>query len=675
MALKYEYSGWDDSQDSDAPSAEEILDNLSDELLNSGNLQQALQNLLQRGPGSAQSDQMQGLRDLLQQLRQMRRDQLDKYDLGSVIENINQTVEDILELEKNTLNESINDQSVGNNTDNDENAEFQSILENIATKKQNFLDQLPPDTAGQIQSLKNYEFLNQQAQNEFNNLLEQLKSSAASSYFKDTSELIDNLSEDKISELKDMIKELNDMLVEKMRGGNPDFESFMQKFGDMFGNSPPESLEELIAGMHEQMNAMNSIMESLSPEQQMELEDLLSNQLGDDELDAEFKELVQNLNFLGPKGNRETRYPFRGSEDLTLDSAMSVISEMQNINALERALENAQRSGDLEQIDLEQIQDLLGGEAVDIIENLKKLLETLEDAGYLRKDGDKWELTPRGTRTIGQNALVEIYRQLKNQKIGNHPIPESGRHGERLEESKPYEFGDPFHLDMRKTIMNAIEREGTTSTPVNLNPDDFEIFRSELVTQTSTVLMVDLSWSMALRGSFLAAKKVTLALENLIRAQYPRDNLYIIGFSNYARELASHELPYVRWDESVVGTNMHHALIIAERLLAKHRGGTRQILMISDGEPTAHLENGRSQFSYPPSPITIRETLKMVKRLSQQEVTINTFMLDSNYYLKEFVNQLARLNGGRVFYTTPDQLGEYILVDYVQHKRKKLNGR
>ena len=161
----------------------------------------------------------------------------------------------------------------------------------------------------------------------------------------------------------------------------------------------------------------------------------------------------------------------------------------------------------------------------------------------------------------------------------------------------------------------------------------------------------------------------------MIRAQYPRDNLYIIGFSNYARELASHELPYVRWDESVVGTNMHHALIIAERLLAKHRGGTRQILMISDGEPTAHLENGRSQFSYPPSPITIRETLKMVKRLSQQEVTINTFMLDSNYYLKEFVNQLARLNGGRVFYTTPDQLGEYILVDYVQHKRKKINGR
>jgi uncharacterized protein with von Willebrand factor type A (vWA) domain len=227
---------------------------------------------------------------------------------------------------------------------------------------------------------------------------------------------------------------------------------------------------------------------------------------------------------------------------------------------------------------------------------------------------------------------------------------------------------------MRKTIMNALEREGA-HTPINLSPDDFEVYRSELVTQTATVLMVDLSWSMALRGSFQSAKKVALALQNLIKAQYPRDSLYIIGFSALARELKPQELPYVRWDDSVLGTNMHHALMIAEKLLAKHRGGTRQILMISDGEPTAHLERGRSVFAYPPSPVTIRETLKAVKRLSQQDITINTFMLDRNYYLKEFVNQLAKINGGRVFYTTPDKLGEYILVDYVQHKRKKITGR
>jgi uncharacterized protein with von Willebrand factor type A (vWA) domain len=224
---------------------------------------------------------------------------------------------------------------------------------------------------------------------------------------------------------------------------------------------------------------------------------------------------------------------------------------------------------------------------------------------------------------------------------------------------------------MERTIRNALEREGP-QTPVRLHPDDFEVYRAELVTQTATVLMVDLSWSMALRGSFQAAKKVALALQNLITSMYPKDTLYVIGFSAYARELKLGELPYVRWDESVLGTNMHHAFMMAERMLAKHKGATRQILMISDGEPTAHLERGRSQFAYPPSPITIRETLKAVKRVSQQKITINTFMLDRNYYLKEFVNQLAKINGGRVFYTTPDKLGEYILVDYVQHKRKRL---
>jgi len=219
--------------------------------------------------------------------------------------------------------------------------------------------------------------------------------------------------------------------------------------------------------------------------------------------------------------------------------------------------------------------------------------------------------------------------------------------------------------------MNAVRREGAT-VPVHLEQGDFEVWRSEQLTQTATVLMVDLSWSMALRGSFQAAKKVALALQNLISSQFARDSLYLVGFSAYARELKPEQLPYVRWDESVLGTNMHHALMLAQNLLAKHKTGTRQIIMISDGEPTAHIERGRSYFAYPPSPITIRETLKEVKRCTQKHITINTFMLDRSYYLKEFVNQMAKMNKGRVFYTTPDALGEYILVDYVRNKRKSL---
>ena len=250
---------------------------------------------------------------------------------------------------------------------------------------------------------------------------------------------------------------------------------------------------------------------------------------------------------------------------------------------------------------------------------------------------------------------------------------ERGIGGERSDDTKQYEFGDPFHLHLGKTVMNSTYRQGP-GVPVRLEPADFEVYRSETLTQTHTVMMVDLSWSMALRGSFQAAKKVALALNNLITGQFQHDNLYIIGFSAYARELKAEQLPYVRWDESVLGTNMHHALMMAQKMLAKHTTGTRQIIMISDGEPTAHLENGRSYFAYPPSPVTIRETLKEVKRVTQKGIIINTFMLDRNYYLKEFVNQVAKINKGRVFYTTPDKLGEYVLVDYVNQKRKNIRG-
>ncbi|MEI7925728.1 MAG: FGGY family carbohydrate kinase [Chloroflexota bacterium] len=536
------------------------------------------------------------------------------------------------------------------------------------------VDQLPPDTAGQMKDLQNYEFLNPDAQSRFQELVDQLKQAMTNSFFKDVEKMVEEMSDGDKQRMKDMVKALNDMLAQKMRGETPDFDGFMDQFGDMFGDNPPQSLDELISQMQSQMSAMQSLMDSLPGDQRQQLQSLMADKLGDAELEAEMSELAQNLDFLNPSRDQSSSYPFRGDEEVDLQAAMNLMSEMQDIDALERGLERAQYTGELDQVDTEALRELLGDEAVDSFDELKQLLEVLEEAGYIRREGDEWQLTPRGTRMIGQNALTEIYRQLKKQGIGNHPLPESGRHGERLDESKPYEFGDPFHLDMRKTIMNAVEREGSGS-PVHLSPDDFEIYRSELMTTTTTVLMVDLSWSMALRGSFQAAKKVALALQNLIKAQYPKDSLYIIGFSAYARELKPQELPYVRWDESVLGTNMHHALLLAERLLAKHRVGSRQILMISDGEPTAHLERGRSQFSYPPSPVTIRETLKAVKRVTQQDITINTFMLDRNYYLKEFVNQLAKINGGRVFYTTPDRLGEYILVDYVQHKRKRIAQR
>ncbi|MBE0609725.1 MAG: VWA domain-containing protein, partial [Dehalococcoidia bacterium] len=521
--------------------------------------------------------------------------------------------------------------------------------------------------------LQNYEFMDPEAQARFNELLESLKKAMMDTFFKDMYNQIANMSPEDMQRMKDMVRDLNQMLQDKMAGKEPNFDQFMQQYGDLFGDNPPKSLDELIQQMQHQMGQMQSLLDSLPGEMRQQLQDLLGDKMGDSELQQALNDLGQNLEYLYPMRDLRNQYPFRGDEEIDLQSAMNLMDQMQSIDELERQLERTQYGGEIDDIDADKLEDLLGPEARETLDQLKQFLEILEEAGYIRKKGNQWELTPRGTRKIGQRALIEIYNQLKADSFGKHEIRDTGSGGERTDTTKKYEFGDPFLLDIQKTIMNSMYREGP-GTPIHLKPDDFEVERTELLTQTSTVIMLDLSWSMALRGSFQAAKKVALALNNLISSQYQRDSLYIIGFSAYARELKAEELPYVRWDESVLGTNMHHALMIAQKLLAKHTQGTRQIIMISDGEPTAHLEKGRSYFAYPPSPITIRETLKEVKRCTQKGITINTFMLDRNYYLKEFVNQVARINKGRVFYTTPDKLGEYILVDYVASKKKKLSG-
>ncbi len=723
--VAFRYSEWDGTQEIPGLEADEVLEALSDDLMNFGDLQHSMRNLLQRGMRDQNGNRLQGLRDLLQQLRQQKRNQLDKYNLSSLMDDIKKRLDEVLDMERGTIDRRLDDalgpqggspqdgapdggeqapqagatqpeaqastpsaQRPGSSGEAGEqgdasqpgqsgpgdNDQFAEMLKNIANRKKNFLSNLPQDVPGAVKELQNYEFMDPEAQHKFTELMEMLKKAMTETFFKDMYDQISNMSPEDMARMKQMVKDLNQMLSDRLAGGEPDFPGFMDKYGDLFGPNPPQTLDELVERMQGQMAQMQNLLDSLPGDMRQQLQELLQDKVGDPDLQAELRELQSNLEFLSPMRDMRNQYPFRGDEEVDLNEAMRLMDQMQSMDDLERQLERTQYGGDIDDIDEGKLRELLGEEAAETLDQLKKFMEILEEAGYIRKKGNGYELTPRGTRKIGQKALGEIYSSLKKDSFGKHAVKDNGRGGERADDTKKYEFGDPFHLALDKTIMNSLQREGA-SLPVRLDKDDFEVYRSEQLTQTATVMMVDLSWSMALRGSFQAAKKVALALNNLITSQFSRDSLYIIGFSAYARELKAEELPYVRWDESVLGTNMHHALMLAQKLLSKHKSGTRQIIMISDGEPTAHLERGRSYFAYPPSPITIRETLKEVKRATQKGITINTFMLDRNYYLKEFVNQVAKINKGRVFYTTPDKLGQDILVDYAQNKRKDVRGQ
>ena len=716
MPTRFRFTQWDGTQDIPALDADDVLQSLSDDLLSFGDLQQALRNMMQRGIRTPDGDRTDGMRDLLQRLRQQRRQQLERFDLSSVFDDIQRQLDEILDLERDALDDRLDEvgprpqpqqpadqqdqfappnggssREAGEGGDpeagqqsgeqqaspltDDEMERLKEALRQRLERKQEQIDQLPEDAAGQVKDLQEYEFEDEEARQKYEELLEQLKQSMMNRFFNDMSQMMSDMSPEDMEQTQEMMRDLNEMLERQRRGEDPGFDEFMDKWGDMFGDDPPQSLDELVEQMQRQAAQMQNLMSSLPGEMRQQLDDMMQQLMGEMGMEQELSQLAQNLEALYPMRDLLNQYPFRGQEELDMQAAMSLMGDMQQLDELERALERVQYGGNIDDIDPDQLEELMGEDAREILEQLKQLLELLEEAGYLEKKGNSYELTPRGNRRIGEKALAEIYANLKRQNFGKHNVPETGRYGDRADDTKAYEFGDPFHLNLKETISNAILRtapEGGPQVPVNLTPDDFEVYRSETLTQTATVVMLDLSWSMALRGSFQAAKKVAMALNNLIRMQYPRDSLYLVGFSAYARELKADQLPYVRWDETVLGTNMHHALLIAQQLLAKHKVGTRQIIMITDGEPTAHLEQGRSYFAYPPSPLTIRETLKEVRHCTKKDIVINVFMLDRSYYLKEFVDRVARINGGRVFYSQPDELGEYVLHDFVTNRRKTL---
>lgn len=661
MPKRSRYSAWDGSQRPPLD-PDEIMKALSDDLIEYGDLRWAMRNLMSRGMQVPQGGYMQGLRDMIRQLRDQKRQQLERYNLDSIFDQFQERLDEIIEMERARIAEWKEKAEAAENFSD-------TLLKDIAERNETQLDELPEDLPSKIKTLEKFEFINPDAQKKFLELLNELKKAMTNTFFQDIENIVNNLSDGDIERMKDMLQALNEMLVKKIAGDDPEFDQFMDKYGDMFGDNPPQSLDDLLDRMRQQMAAAQSLMNSMSPEQRQALQDMFQGRFGDPELEAEMAKLAKELDFLNPGGSR---YDFNGEESVDFQEAMRIMQDMHEMDDLLEQMQGAERRGDLSGIDQDLLREVMGDEEADNLEALEKLMKMLEEAGYVRSDDqNKWELTPRGSRMIGQKALGEIYARLKRQSLGNHAIPEEGRFGERIEETKPYEFGDPFHLHMPRTMRNAINRNGP-GAPIQLKPDDFEIYRSEMITSTATAMLVDLSWSMALRGSFQAAKKVALALHNLITSQYPKDSFYIIGFAAYAKELKAHDLPYLQWDEYVLGTNMQHALLLAERLLAKHPGGSKQIIMISDGEPTAHLENGEAIFAYPPTPQTIRATFRAVKRCTTKGIAINTFMLEQSDYLRAFMQEVARINGGRVFYTSPDDLGEYILVDFVENKRKKL---
>jgi uncharacterized protein with von Willebrand factor type A (vWA) domain len=665
MALRFTYSRWDGTQVGFDIDAGSVFDAMTDELLYHGDVNSALRRAMREGLTDSEGRRVPGLRELMERLKAARQERLERGELGGIYREIAEELDDIIDEERHAIDQDLSD---ANRSGDDRRAE---AARDSAQERNLRLDMMPSDLAGRVRDLQQYPFTSAEAQRRFDQLLDRLRERLMQQTVDQISGAMDSMRPEDLARTKDMLAALNEMLERRSRGEDPGFEEFMDRFGDMFPEQP-ETLDELLEVMARRMAAMQALMASMTPEQRAQLQQLSDQLLEDMDLRWQLDQLGSHLRAQFPDMGWDRSYDMQGADPLDFAQAMQTMAELGDLDQLENLLNNASSPGALAEADLDRVEELLGSESAEALQRLSEITKMLTEAGLIDQKEGRLELTPKGLRAIGSKALRDLFGALRKDALGQHQIHQLGTGHERTFETKAYEYGDPFNLDLHRTIRNALRRQGP-GTPVGLDPEDFEVERTEHLTRSSTVLMLDLSLSMPMRDNFLPAKKVAMALHALITMQFPRDYLGLVGFSEVGRIITAEQLPEVSWDY-VYGTNMQHGFQLARQLLAR-QSGTKQIIMITDGEPTAHItSSGTPFFSYPPVPETIEATLREVVRCTRDGIRINTFMLDATSYLTAFIERITKINRGRAFFTTPENLGDYVLVDFIEHKRQMARG-
>jgi uncharacterized protein with von Willebrand factor type A (vWA) domain len=649
------YGRWSGSQDpwGNDLSPDEVLAEIADELLAGTDPADAIEDLLHRGIDG----RMAGLDELMERLRRARQDEMDKMGLEGPLQRVAEQLDEIVQLERTAL----------------QFADDQLAADEHTAK----LDRLPTDPAGQIAALQDYQFHDEGAQQAFDDLVAELRNDVAQATFGQLANAIDATNPDDLARMRDMLAEINGMVARQEQGEDitEAFEDFKARYDDMVPGDP-ETLEDLLEEMAKRMAAMNRMMASLSAEQRDQLAQLAAQAMGDAaDLQMQAGQLTQTLQGMFPDmgwGQGMPGAPMAGQQSGSMSQTVDWMQRLQELDDLGQALGQSYPGARMEDISDEALRSALGDEAVQDMRKLKDIERLLEQSGAVQRRAGKLELTPKGVRRLGEQSLSTIFERAFTGAFGGHRAQSVGGDSELTGSTRPMAFGDPFRLDIPKTVTNAVMRAASdtattrTSGAVRLSADDFELAESERRVKAVTVLLLDMSYSMPLRGNWEHAKRLALALQSLVASRFPQDSFHIVGFSDYARRMQPDELLVSGW-ERVWGTNMEHAFRIARRLLNAEPGTERQVIMVTDGEPTAHLmDDGQSFFNWPPHPMTFTKTMAEAMRLSKTGCDLNVFMLDHDPGSAAFVEGMVRKAGGRVFYPDLHDLGSVVVRDFLR---------
>jgi uncharacterized protein with von Willebrand factor type A (vWA) domain len=648
---RFRYGAWRDGPDPLAPpyDVRAAVDEVGERVLAGDSLRDVLRDLIRRGPRDGR-----GLDEMRDRARRLRREALRRGNLDGAVTRAQQLLDQALAAEREQL---------------------AARSDDLARFNEAVLDNLPRSTSRAVEELSSYSWASAEAQALYQQILDGLRREVVEQRFAGMKQALES---GDFSGVSEMVSDLNDLLARHARGEDTSdaFQRFMAKHGELFPDNPRD-IEELIDSLARRAAAAERLMRSLSPQQQEELSRLMDQALGDGPLRGQLGELTDNLRALRPSLNWGRGERMRGPEDLGYGDAAAALGEIGDLDELLDQLGQEHPGATLDDVDVEAVERQLGRGAADDLRRLRDLERELRRQGWVNRDAEGLTLSPKALRRLGRTALAQVFDDLSGKRRGQHDLRDAGAAGDLIGSSRRWEFGDEQPLDVVRTIGNAIRRgsaAGVGRLPVRLHPEDFEVAETERRSSAAVALCVDLSYSMYADGRWGPMKQTALALSHLVATQFPQDSLQIIGFGLHAAALSQGDLAAT--DPTMEkGTNLQHALKLAGRHLRKHPGAEPVVLVVTDGEPTAHLEDdGEAVFWWPPLPETVRATIHEVDHLTRAGATLNFFMLGEDPGLQRFVGAVAERNGGRVFSPDAAELGRYVVDDYVRARRGRHRG-
>jgi uncharacterized protein with von Willebrand factor type A (vWA) domain len=656
--MVFRYSRWDGTQSIEPLDPDDLLDQISRDMLEDGDLRRALERLLMRGAQRPDGNRSQGMRDLLERLRQRRENELGRYDLSGFMDDINERLGDIIDQERQGI-----DRMRNQGQDESADPDMRRLAEQMAQRKSDAMDAIPDDAAGRLKQLMDYEFVDQQAREQFQELVDELRQKMLGDQFRMMQQGLDRMTQEDMGPIKEMIKDLNQLLAKHARGGatEQDFQEFMAKHGHMFPDGI-NSIDDLVEYLEQSASQMASLLASMPPEMRQQMMETMQALMQDPELQMEMMQMGDLIEQITgrPLGKR---YPFSGEAQIGFDEAFDVMRDLGQVDELERQLREAMRELDFDRVDEDLMRRLLGPESLNSLNDLRRMARALEEAGLAKRNGRDMTLTPRGVRRLGERTLKDLFAELRQDRVGQHDQPNRGQSAEQVSDTKPWEFGDPFLVDIGASIHNAVRRNGP-GIPIEIEPKDLEVHRREALISSATVIAMDMSRSMFSNGAFYEAKRVAFALNTLIKSRYPRDYLELVVFSYYAMQLKPERLLQSDWVDWS-GTNIELAIAKSRELLSKLKSANRQIILITDWRP-------RPVWGPFGDEGTVEGMLREVKKCTRAGIRINTFMMDSDPSSMALAQAMMRMNKGRVFFGAPGKMGRYVLVDYLKGKKKRI---